>query len=156
MPSIRQGPRQPVVPRYAVRTARPTYSSAPPGASCPAPPVHTARRRLVRVARTYSTRPRDVRVSIDGNHREVKSVERLGAAARADDAVGDGAAGLVPAQYEANLIEGPTTHVDDFEGDADEGQARARRVGCRHDPHDQEEAELLLEVSLPGRKDCLQ
>eukprot|EP00964_Phaeocystis_antarctica_P017435 scaffold9629_cov72-Phaeocystis_antarctica.AAC.1 len=52
----------PVVPRYAVRTARPrlvrvrrTYSAWHLGASWPAPPVRTARRRLVSVARTYRT-----------------------------------------------------------------------------------------------------
>ena len=52
----------PVVPRYAVRTARPrlvrvrrTYSAWGPGTSCPAPQVRTARRRLVRVSRVYST-----------------------------------------------------------------------------------------------------
>ena len=50
--------------RYAVRPARPgpvpvrvprTYSAWRLGASGPVPPVRTARRRLVRVARTYST-----------------------------------------------------------------------------------------------------
>eukprot|EP00964_Phaeocystis_antarctica_P128909 scaffold92731_cov66-Phaeocystis_antarctica.AAC.1 len=35
---------------YGARTVRGAR-----GASCPAPPVRTARRRLVRVARTYST-----------------------------------------------------------------------------------------------------
>ena len=41
--------RPPVVPQYMVRY------SASPGAGSPMPQVRTARRRLVRVARTYST-----------------------------------------------------------------------------------------------------
>eukprot|EP00964_Phaeocystis_antarctica_P029988 scaffold16909_cov64-Phaeocystis_antarctica.AAC.2 len=52
----------PVVPRYAVRTARPrpvrvrrTYSAWSPGARGPTPQERTARRRLVRVSRAYST-----------------------------------------------------------------------------------------------------
>ena len=62
----------PVGPRYAVRTARPRLhayrtvrprlarvlrarSAWGPGASCPAPQVRAARRRLVRVASTFST-----------------------------------------------------------------------------------------------------
>ena len=51
----------PVVPRYALRTARPrpvrvrrSYRAWPPGASCPALLVRTARRRLARVTSTCS------------------------------------------------------------------------------------------------------
>eukprot|EP00964_Phaeocystis_antarctica_P020620 scaffold11403_cov64-Phaeocystis_antarctica.AAC.3 len=63
----------PVVPRYA-RHAPGWYAYGArtvlgaPRASCPVPLVRTARRRPVRVARTYSTvrRPRDARVSTCG------------------------------------------------------------------------------------------
>eukprot|EP00964_Phaeocystis_antarctica_P127846 scaffold91553_cov63-Phaeocystis_antarctica.AAC.2 len=52
------GAASPAVPRYAVRAVRRGWDACSVlrlGASCPAPPVRTARRRLVRVAHTYST-----------------------------------------------------------------------------------------------------
>ena len=65
---------RPVVHRYMVRTARPrlvrvprTYSAWRLGASCPAPLVRTACRRLVRVARMESTV--DARVSTASGER---------------------------------------------------------------------------------------
>ena len=48
-----------------VRRIPTVVSCYPPArASCPRPPVRTARSRLVRAARTHSRRPRDVGVSL--------------------------------------------------------------------------------------------
>ena len=73
----------PVVPQYAVRTARPrlvrarrTCSAWRLGASCPAPLVRTERRRLLRVARTSSTKAPAGAVRVSTGSRPGSSTRR--------------------------------------------------------------------------------